>query len=467
MWIHCIIMMKKYLLFAFLAILPFAFCKSQKMTNAPKPMEQYNNAEEKPLISTLSIPVNISMAELVYALNSNLSGKPLYEDYSFTDNGGDGLMFNAWKSQELTLSMYGNTLKYRVPLKLWMKKELVFGASAEAEAELALNFSTTFQINQDWSLSTQTKVEWYEWLKRPVLKTGLGDISVETIANLVLNRSKKSLAEALDQYVSQQINLRPYVQSAWTAIQAPVLLDTAYQMWTKTTPISIGITPLYSDGRSIQAKIAVECINKVTFGMQPTFRPNTILPSLNLISEAPDDFMMQFQTDVPFPEAERLAKNMMVGQVFEAGNKKVKVEDILLWGNNDKLVVNTLLSGSFNGNIYFIGKPVFNPERNVIEVKDLDFHFDTRSFLLRSASWIFQGAIKRQMANAMVFPMAENIAAIKTSAQSALDYYEVQPGVILKGSIDSVSVQEVRVTPNSLRANLYSKGKVNVDVRGL
>ncbi len=425
-------------------------------------MEQYNNAEEKPLISTLSIPVNISLPELVYALNASLSGKPLYEDYSYTDNGGDGLMFNAWKSQDLTLSMYGNTLKYRVPLKIWMKKELLFGAGAEAEAEIALNFSTDFQINPDWSLSTRTKVEWHEWIKQPVLKTGIGDISVETIANLVVNRSKKSLAEALDKFVSQQINLRPYVQSAWNAIQMPILLDTAYQMWTKTTPVSIGITPLYCDGRAIQAKIAVECINDVTFGLKPAFRPSTILPNLNLISEAPDDFMMQFETDVPFPEAERLAKNMMIGQVFESGKKKVKVEDILLWGNNDKLVVNTRLSGSINGNIYFIGKPVFNPEKNAVEVKDLDFHIDTRSFLLRSASWLFQGSIKKQVANALVFPMDENIAAIKTSAQSALDYFELQPGVILKGSIDSVSVQQVRVTPSSLRVDLFSKGKVHV-----
>lgn len=459
--------MKNFLPVALLAILLLSFCKSTKVTNAPKPMEQYNNAEEAPLISTLSIPINIPLNDLVRSLNNSLAGRALYEDYSFTDNNNDGLMLNAWKSQDISLSMYGNTLKYRVPLKLWMKKELVFGAAAEAEAELALNFKTVFNINQDWSLNTLTEVEWHEWIKRPVLKTGIGDISVETIANLALNRSKKTLAQALDQYVTQQINLRPYVQSAWSAIQTPVLIDTTYQMWSKTTPVSIGMTPLSSYNDAIQAKIAVECINDVTFGAKPSFRANSILPNLNLISEAPDDFIMQFATDVPFPEAERLAKNIMVGQVFESGKKKVKVEDILLWGNNDRVVVNTRLSGSFNGNIYFIGKPVFNPKRNMVEVKDLDFHIDTRNFLMRSASWIFSGPIKKKMAAAMVFPLDENISAIKKSAQQTLDYFEIQPGVILKGSIDSVSVQDVHVTPNSLRVNLFSKGKVNVDVRGL
>lgn len=437
------------------------------MTNAPKPMEQYTAGEEIPLISTLTIPVNIPMDELVRKLNNSLSGQALYEDYSFSDNGYDGLMFNAWKSQDLTLSMFGNTLKYRVPLKIWLKKELLLGATAEAEAELALNFKTVFSLNRDWTISTQTEVEWHEWLKKPVLKTGIGDISVETIANIALNRSKKTLSQALDQYVAQQINLRPYVQSAWNAIQAPILLDSSYQMWTKTTPTSIGMTPITTYGNSIRAKIAVECINDVTFGQKPSFRRDSYLPDLNLISDAPDDFMMQFATDVPFAEAERLAKNMMVGQVFESGKKKVKVEDILLWGNNDKIVVNTRLSGAFNGNIYFIGKPEFNAKKNMVEIKDLDYHVDTRNFLMRSASWLFQGPIKKKMASAMSFPLEENVKYIKTSAQESLTNYMIQPGVLLNGTLDSVSVQDVHVTPTGIRVDLFSKGKVSVDVKGL
>ena len=71
------------------------------------------------------------------------------------------------------------------------------------------------------------------------------------------------------------------------------------------------------------------------------------------------------------------------------------------------------------------------------------------------------------MASAMTFPMAENVTSIKNSVQETLDFYEIQPGVVLKGTIDSVAVQDVHVTPSSIRVNLYSKGKVAVDVRGL
>jgi hypothetical protein len=300
-----------------------------------------------------------------------------------------------------------------------------------------------------------------------VLKTGIGDISVEAIANLALNRSKKMLSQTLDQYVSQQINLRPYVQEAWEAIQKPILLDETYQMWSKTTPISIGLTPLRTYNNTLETKIAVECLNDVTFGQKPTFRENTRLPNLNTLETVPDDFQMRFATEVPFAEAERLAKNLMVGQEFESGGKKVKVEDLALWGNNDRVVVNSKLSGSFKGNIYFIGRPVYNAEKNQIEVKDLDFHVDTRSFLLKSASWLFQGSIKKKMAASMAFPLEQNISDMKTSVQQTLSEYAVSPGVTLRGSLYDVAVEDTRVTPKGIQVVLFATGKVSVDVKGL
>lgn len=443
-----------------------AFCKSAQVTDAPKPPENYSPLVEPPLVSGITIPVSIAVADIQNSLNRTLSGKALYEDYSYTDNNNDGLMLNVWKSQDVTLFLSGNTIKYRIPLKLWMKKDLLV-TDAEAEAELALNLKTTFGIREDWSLGASTEVEYHEWLSKPRLKTGIGDISIETLANLALNRSKKTIAQTLDRIVGQQITLKPYVQEVWTALQDPILLDTAYRMWVKTTPTGISMTPVTTYGDVIRTKIAVECLNDVTFGEKPWFRENSSLPNLRYIDDAPDEFQVRVATDVPFPEAERMARATMVGQVFESGKKKVKVEDIQLWGNNDKIVVNSRLSGAFNGNIYFVGRPEFNPQKSQIEVKDLDFHVDTRNFLHRSASWLFQGTIKNQMKKAMVFPLDENIRYLKSSIQETLNHYELSPGVLLTGTIDSVTVENTRITPSSIRVNLFSKGRVNVDVKGL
>ncbi|MEQ1747153.1 MAG: DUF4403 family protein [Saprospiraceae bacterium] len=440
-------------------------CKTSQFASAPNPGEQYAAYTEEPLISNLTIPVTIAVEDLVKSLNARLQGV-LYEDKSYSDNGNDDLMLRLTKTQQITMLLAGNAIKYRVPLKIWAKQKLLLGA-AEVEGDLALNMKTTYGINPDWSLNTQTTVEYHEWLSKPVLKTGLGDLNIESLANLMLNRSKTSLSQSLDRIVSQQFSLKPFVQTAWASLQDPVLLHEQYQMWIKTTPVAIGITPLLADGNNLRAKVSVECHNDVTFGEKPAFRANSSLPNLRKLDDAPDEFQMRIATDVPFAEAERLARASMIGQVFESGNKKVVVDDLKLWGNNDRLVANAKLSGSFNGNIFFIGKPVMNPEKNRIEVGDLDFHLETRNFLHKTAAWMFAGTIKKRMTESMNFPLDRNIAEVRTAVQEKLRRYEIKPGITLTGNVDSLTVDKTRVTPSGIRVELFSKGKVNMAVKGL
>lgn len=443
----------------------WAGCGGTKKMDAPQPAENYVAPPAQPITSTISVPISIVLADVVRDLNTSLSSKALYEDLSFDDNNGDDLMMSIWKSRNIDLHVSGNTIKYKVPLHLWIKKALLIG-DAEATAELALSFKSTFQINPDWSLTTQTVVEYHEWLQKPILKTGIGNISIETVANMALNRSKKELAATLDRTISQQFSLKPYIEEAWTAIQEPVLISEEYKMWVKTTPLKIGMTPLVTDWQSMRTKLFVECYNDVSFGEKPRFRENSVVPPLSILNDTNDDFQMQFVTDVPFPEAERLAKGMMLGQVFESGKKKVKIEDIKIWGNNDKLIVLSDLSGAFNGKIYFMGRPRYNEKKNAVEVADLDFHVDTRNMLHRSAAWMFQGPIRKQMAAAMTFPLDENLAELKKSVQETLQHYELQPGVLLTGQLDSVKVLDTRLTPTGIQVNIFSQGKVKVDIGG-
>jgi hypothetical protein len=455
---------KTTLLFAFMGL--FSFCKPKKYLEIPRPPEHYNSAwKEAPLHSAIAIPVRIEIDDLLELINNRLSGT-LYEDYSYRDNGGDDLMMKAVKSGQITMSLSGQTLRYRAPLKLWFKKNL-FVTDAEAEGEIALGFKTDFALLDDWSLSTQTEIEYHEWIRKPVLKTGLGDISVEGIANIFLNRNKRTLSQTIDRIVSQQLSLRPYAEEAWKALQTPIFLSDAYQLWVKTTPTAIGITPITTDNRAIQTTIAVETLNDVVFGAQPAFRADTPLPNLTQIYDAPEDFQMRFMTNVPFPEAERLANGIMVGQQFESGGQKVRVEDIRLWGNDEKVVAGARVSGAYDGEIYFIGRPVFNTEKNQIEVEDLDFHAQTSNVLHKSAAWLFKGAIRKKMQESLVFPVHQNMADLQMAVQKSLNRYEIRPGVVLSGVLDSMSVEDTNVTPDGLRVDLFAKGKLRVDIQAL
>ncbi len=440
-------------------------CRAPQRASAPNPGEHYRPPLAEPLpLSSIAIPINLSVRDLLGTLNQRTQGL-LYEDNSFTDNGNDGLMLRLWRIRPFEVSISSQAIRCQVPLKIWAKQQILLGA-AETEGDLNLGLKTTFSIQPDWSLRTQTTVEFHEWTSPPVLKTSLGNVNIQPLANLMLSQSKATLAQSLDRLIAQQLSLRPYAQLAWEALQKPILLDTAQQLWVKTTPVSIGMTPLAVIGDELRTTLSVTCYNEATLGQQPAFRPNTPLPPLEILHQAPEGFQLRLSTEVPFAEAERIARSMVVGQRFSSGKKEVMVQNLRLWGNGDRLVVNTTMSGFFNGDIYLIGKPVLNATRSRIEVAELEFHAETRNFLHRTAAWLFSSAFKRRISEALVFPIEEDLQALRAAVEETLQAYSIQPGVLLSGRLDTLAVERTLITPSGLRADLYSKGQLRLNISG-
>ena len=125
----------------------------------------------------------------------------IYEDNSLDNNGGYNLMYKAWKKEDIKIAFNNDLLTYRVPLKLWIKagwKIEKFGYSIsdyrEINAEIALKFHTKLTLNPDWSITTQTVSDGYEWLSSPVLKMWPVDVPITYIANLILDYNQKTIS---------------------------------------------------------------------------------------------------------------------------------------------------------------------------------------------------------------------------------------------------------------------------------
>lgn len=460
--------MKKISIFSIFLCLSFGYgCSSTKKNETqnapPEPKAIYTDMEKSPLISVLTIPVQITTDELERAVNAYVSGL-IYEDNSYDSE--TGLWVKAEKKEAIKLTLYDNTLKYRVPLNIWIKKKLMLG-SAEAEGALALNFKTEYQVQEDWSVSTVTTIEYHEWLQKPALKTGLGDISIQWLADYILGKAKSDLSTQIDKMVATQLNLKTAAESAWASIQEPVLLSEEYKMWVKTTPETIGMSPFVSEFGKIEAKIGVHCITAVNFGTKPTVKMDRKLPNLRFVENLPEGYKVRIATSVPYSEANVLAKNAMLGQTFESGRRSVRIEDVEVYGQAEKMVVKTELSGAYTGAIYFTGIPYLNEKKNQIELRDLDFEVDTKSFLMRSAAWLFQGTIRRKMEENMRFPLAESIEALKKQASEALSKYEIQPGVLLNGTVQAIQVENTYLTKDGIQVNLIAVGDIVVKVQGL
>ncbi len=426
------------------------------------PEEHYDTRfEEKK--SLINIPVRVNMKELELSLNKQLGGL-LYEDNDLND--GDGMMVKAVKRSDIKLSINGQQLNYKTPLNLWIKYDLGL-TTVEATGALALNFKTNFDIRNDWTVDTQTDIEGYEWLEKPKLKVVGVNLPIGFIADMILKNSKAKLTKNIDKLAKENLDLRSMVESAWKRFFDPVLVSEDYNAWLTLNPESIGMTPLVSVNNELKSTIVVESMPKVKIGDQPPAMSPRSLPPLRYVDQALEDFVIHLKADVSFREAERIAQTALVGETFSQGKRAVKIEDIKLYGQGNNLVVTTKLSGSYDGNVYLIGKPVYNAKTNKVDLDNLDFSLETKSFLVKSGAWILKSTMRKKIQENMDFLLDYNLKGIQDQLQQQLTHFALTSGAYLSGQLQQLNIENVYLTPDAIKVDLGLQGKVNVVVNGL
>lgn len=433
-----------------------------KTTKPVRPTEKYDSITMEKQTSVIEIPVRIDKRELEMSINQQL-GETLYEDKDMSD---DDLMIRAKKQQDITIDIHKEELTYQVPLDLWIKKGTFLG-SVEAEGQLILDFKTSYQIAEDWTLNTATEVAGYEWTKRPVLKLGIVDLPVKFIANQVLNKTRNLIARTIDEQVQKQLDLKTQVNDAWQKLHQPILLSEEYKTWIVFNPESIGMSPLQSDKDTIESTIIFKSNPEVNLGNKPEATVYQPLPNFAFEEGEGKGFTLFLNTDVSLAEAETISKKHLIGEQFSYGKQFVKIEDVELYGSGKELVINLLLSGSYNGNVYAQGEPKYNTRTNEIELKDLDFDFSSKRFLMRTMSWLFKSNLKNRIHHELNFQLGQNIEMARLMIQEQLKSMKLMDGVTLKGNLDKIHISQVKIAPEALKVEVALNGNLLVDVKGI
>ena len=447
-------------IFSFLSLsLLFTACK---ITQPIRPMEKYLADSLKTETSIINIPIQIGKTALQENLNRQL-GEVLYEDSTMQD---DQLMIRAIKKEDVVIAVDSQAFSYRVPLDLWIKKGWAI-TDFEAEGELELQFITRYEIQENWKLETHTEVAGYQWLSKPVLKLGFVDLPIKFIANKVLERTKETISNAIDEQVAAFFDLHAEIEKAWSDLHKPILLSEEYKSWLLINPSQISMTPLEMEEDTLKSTLFLEAKPGLVFGKKPTPPPSPPLPRFQFSDQSGTNFSLFIDTQIPFEEAERISRENLLGESFSFGHRTVKVETLELYGQGGKVVVNLGLSGSYKGHVYLIGKPKYNASKNKIELKELDFEFTTKKILLKTAAWLFKSAFKKQIQKNLNFYLNENLQELKRTIQVELNSFELANGVALQGQLDELNLAEVFVLSTGFLVQVGLKGQLNVKIEGL
>ncbi len=428
-----------------------------------KPLESYSFTDEVLVeTSVINIPVRLGLRELEKMVNDEFN-IVLEQNKSFEQ---EGYQVEIEKLNEIKIGIDNQRIKYLVPLKLKIQRNMGF-ANVKADAALAMQFFTDFDIKPDWTLSTVSSIESYQWLEQPKLRFGGVSIPAQFIGDMVIRQSKAVITKSIDEQIKENLNLRKVIEDAWKQLQVPIEVSKEYDSWAVIHPQSITATPLRTIADAVVFTISVQSKPDITLGMKPFNTKPTSLPPFKFSNVSEQDFKIYLSTVVSYKQAEEIATQNLKGETFTSGRYKVTLEDISLYGQGEKLVIETKLSGSYKGNIYLIGEPYYDTAKNRVDIRNLDYSLGTQNFLLKTAGWLMKSSMKNKIRENINFYVDYNLQEIKKQAQEQFTRYEIAPGIVLKSELRDLNITDVFLTRQGIRVQVGVQGNMNVALEGV
>lgn len=455
----------KYLYFSLLVVaIFFTSCSTVKIE---KPNELYTNQKVEVKPSVISFNIQSRVADIQEEINKQFQGL-VYEDNNLSN---DNVMVKAWKQGEFKVDMNNNVLSYRIPLKLWVKAGFEiskFGLTVsdyrELNGAIALKFKTAVTINPDWSITTKTEAEGYEWLNAPAVKIAGMDMSVKFIADILMQGSVKSIGPKVDKSLKEYLDFKPYAQKAWAIMDEPFNLNEQYNVWLQVCPQSLMTSQLNGNKGVIGLNTAVTASIEMSMGNKPETRQSRNLPSLQLGKAISPEASINAFINVSFDEINKQAATFLVGKTFEQGKRKVKVERVNIYGSNGKLVAETQLSGSLKGTLYFTGVPSYNPSDSTVVINEFDYDISTKNFLVKSASWLYQDGFRKLIAQNLKWSIKNDMKEINHLLNSTLSSYTIQEGVLLKGTVNKLLPGSIVINPSGITTEITANGRLGLTI---
>jgi hypothetical protein len=422
--------------------------------------------------SHISLPISISIAEINNLINNSIKGT-LYQDNSFTDNDNDQFKVKVDKYGVIKLTaLKDNRFLIEVPLQIWAEKG--YGAMGryvyqDTKFNVVMKFISAVEFKNDWTLQTKTTTYGFDWTTKPILDYGTVKIPIASLIESTLKEQQAKFTTVIDQQVKESFDLKPYLLMVWNNFNGPINISPEYKTWLKITPQTVYMTPIkiYSD--YIKGTVGLDMYSETYIGQIPAVSPLAInFPNYKLKNEIPSDFNLKTTANITFDNATALAKQQFVGQEFvlTSEKNKVRITDMRIYPDKQSIILEVDTEGEVRGTSIIKGFPYYDSDKQRIALTDIDFTLKTKNLFHKTVTALFEGKIKRMIANDYGIPMGD---IIKMSKESLTENFnkEYYPGIFLKGNVMDFRPSQILLFQNHMTVVIDTKANLKMDVNGL
>ncbi len=283
------------------------------------------------------------------------------------------------------------------------------------------------------------------------------------VTQSVVTQLRAELDSSISSFQRQlgTFSLRPYMQIAWDSLQAPYAMQTFGFLDVQPSALRIGQVQLRND--SLYASIGLSA--RPELKPVPNSEKKPLPPLTDFVQRS--GFRLYVAQSLPYNYLSSIANAQMAGKEFQAGKglfkKTVRVDSVELLGDTLNVFLKLYVSKSAKGVFYLQGTPRWQPEKQELVLENLDFHVDSRQWLLRSASWLLDGAITQKLNEYARFNLSEKSTALVQSIASQMNR-NIYPGINSKGFISRMSVDKIEAVNDGIFVQGAAEGRLWLDV---
>ena len=282
----------------------------------------------------------------------------------------------------------------------------------------------------------------------------------------VMQRLKSQLDEARKSMIDtlQTINLRPQFQKVWD------LLNTAQPIYNygylQINPQKIRISDLSAINDTMIFSMGISARPVITQQVPQVTR--TVIPDISTSAPA-KGFSIYIDAYLNYDSLSRILSASLLNKRIdlEKMGKYVIVEQCSVYGaNNEKLILKVNFAGSETGVFYLTGKPVYDNVKKMLLMEDLDYDIRSKDMLVKSAEWIFNKRILKELQAYSRFDISQYEKMLINKINQQLTT-EIKPGISMTGEVKSIAINQIYSFSENLVIRFSTTGSLEIMINNI
>ncbi|WP_019987108.1 DUF4403 family protein [Rudanella lutea] len=447
----------------------------------PKPPEAKGFDEPIPATTSyLTGRITFELADLEKKINDEL-GVVLVTEETLKGQKGEKWQLRVERSGPVRLRYSRGRVSFTTPLRVWISNPLAFKRlqrKREADPDfykskrplcaLTVNFDTPLKVNNNWSLTTKARFVDYQWIEKPKVRVlGVG-LSIQRIAERILDARKQDIEMAIDKAVSSELHLEKEISKIWRDIQRPLLLNKQPDsVWLVPTPSSVIAGPIVGNQRYVTIPLRIGFSAATRFGPRPAFNPSLKLPVLRKVAKLEPVSDLKVLFTIPFADLNRVISQNLSKRELELKEGLLKIKRASLYGGQRSLILKTEVGGAVKGTLYLHGRPYFDTLTNTLQMRNVDFDVHTEERLLATADWLLHDDLRDTLQTALKLPLGDKLAAIPDKIETAFARGKAGKKTDLDIAAFRLVPQRIAIRPDGVQILIDIKSKVTLQVEKL